>query len=51
MSRALMDSMDYRTAAARVRLGSISWECEEPHNAQTDLDLACDFYFPGFKDY
>lgn len=22
-------------------------KCEEPHNAQTDLELACDFYFPG----
>ena len=35
-------------ASARVRLGSISWECEEPHNAQTELDLAAEHYFSGF---
>lgn len=22
-------------------------KCEEPHNAQSDLDLACEYYFPG----
>lgn len=38
----------YFVASARVRLGSISWECEEPHNAQTELDLAAEHYFSGF---
>ena len=40
--------MDWRLASTRVRLGVISWECEEPHNAQTDLELAAEFYEPGF---
>jgi len=42
----LIEAMDCRMASVRVRLGIISWECEEPHNAQTDLELACEFYFP-----
>ena len=25
-------------------------QCEEPHNAQTDLDQACEFYFPGLVE-
>ena len=33
---------------------TVCWEyiqqCEEPHNAQTDLDLACEFYFPGLVE-
>ena len=28
----------------------VSQQCEEPHNAQTDLDLACEFYFPGLVE-
>ena len=43
-----MLEMDWRIACARTKLGSISWECDEPHNAQTDLELAADFYFPRF---
>jgi hypothetical protein len=35
-------------ASVRVRLGTISWECEEPHNAQVDLELAAEYYFGGF---
>lgn len=42
----ITQAMDFRLAALRVKLGVISWECEEPHNAQTDLDMACEFYFP-----
>ena len=45
-----VEQVDKRIASARVRVGTISWECEEPHNAQTDLDLACQFYFPGLVD-
>jgi hypothetical protein len=32
--------LNWRIAATRVRLGSIAWECEEPHNTQIELDLA-----------
>lgn len=39
--------MNIRLASLRVRVGTISWECEEPHNAQTDLELSIEFYFPG----
>lgn len=35
-------------ASIRVRIGTISWECEEPQNAQTDLDLSANYYFEGF---
>jgi hypothetical protein len=38
----------FTLASARVRLGTISWECEEPHNAQVDLELAAEYYFGGF---
>lgn len=39
-----------KIAALQVKVGGISWDCEEPHNAQKDLDPACDFYYPGVKD-
>ena len=29
-----------------MKLGSISWDVEEPHNAQTELEMALDYYFP-----
>ena len=31
-----------------MRLGTISWECEEPHNAQTDLEFSAEYYFSGY---
>jgi hypothetical protein len=34
-------------AAAQVKVGSISWDCEEPHNAQTELEQAAAYYFPN----
>ena len=40
--------LDWRIASVRVRLGGISWECEEPHNAQTDLELAAEFFAPSY---
>ena len=46
----VMTAMSVKVASLRVRLGTISWECEEPHNAQTDLDLAAEHYFPGFVE-
>jgi hypothetical protein len=45
-----IEQLDKRIASARVRIGTISWECEEPHNAQTELDLVCQFYFPGLLE-
>jgi DNA-binding transcriptional MerR regulator len=47
---ATIDAVDFRLAAAKVKVGTISWECEEPHNAQTDLELACQYYFPGLVE-
>ena len=37
-------------SAHQVRLGSIAWDVEEPHNCQSELDRAVEFYFPGVKD-
>lgn len=48
--RDVMDAMNVKIASIRVKLGTISWECEEPHNAQTDLELAAEHYFPGFVE-
>lgn len=47
---ATMVALDRRLASAKVRVGTISWECEEPHNAQTELELACQYYFPGLVE-
>lgn len=47
---ATIEALDRRLASAKVKVGTISWECEEPHNAQTDLELACQYYFPGLVD-
>ena len=47
---ATIEQLDRRLASAKVKVGTISWECEEPHNAQTDLELACQYYFPGLVD-
>jgi len=48
--RGTMTLMDKKLASARVRLGTISWECDEPHNAQIDLELAATYYFSGFVE-
>lgn len=42
----IVDKLKQLIAQVQTRLGSISWDCEEPHNAQTDLEMACNFYFP-----
>lgn len=34
-------------AALQTKIGTICWDCEEPHNAQMELERACTFYFPG----
>lgn len=47
---ATIEAIDRRLASAKVKVGTISWECEEPHNAQTDLELACQYYFPGLVE-
>lgn len=40
--------MAWRIAAVQTKLGVISWEVEEPHNAQIDLERGAAFYAPGF---
>ena len=35
-----------KMASLQVKIGTISWDCEEPHNAQRELEAACHFYFP-----
>jgi hypothetical protein len=40
-------SLDEKIAALQLRIGSISWDCEEPHNAQKELEAACCFYYPS----
>ena len=42
--------LNWRIAAAQTKSGVISWEVEEPHNAQTDLERAAQFYAPGFAE-
>lgn len=49
-NQSVVNDMSIRIASLKVKLGSISYEVEEPHNAQTDLDAALEFYFPGFLD-
>jgi hypothetical protein len=46
----LMQSLDVKLASARVKIGSISWEVDEPHNAQQELEMACEYYFPQLVD-
>ncbi|KAJ1419444.1 KIF-1 binding protein C terminal-domain-containing protein [Ochromonadaceae sp. CCMP2298] len=50
MKTATIAAMDIRLASAKLRVGTISFECEEPHNAQTDLELACAYYFPDLVE-
>ena len=46
--RETVTEMKWRVAACQVKLGIISYEVEEPHNAQIDLELAASFYSPDF---
>lgn len=39
-NKSLVKELNWRIALLRVKLGVIGWECEEPHNAQIELDLA-----------
>ena len=48
-NKPIIAEMQWRIAAIKVKLGGISWEVDEPHNAQTDLDAACDLYFPNLQ--
>ena len=43
-----MAELSWRIARTKVKCGIISWECEEPHHTQTDLEMAADYYSPGF---
>jgi len=42
--------LNWRLGHCRVRLGTISWEVEEPHHAQTDLELAANYYTPEYVE-
>eukprot|EP01031_Cornospumella_fuschlensis_P040125 gene40125-48894_t len=44
---ALVAKLRVKLANLRTKLGLLCWDCEEPHNAQTELEEACGFYFPG----
>lgn len=43
-----MDLLKEKIASLQLKIGTISWDCEEPHNAQKELEEACSFYFPSF---
>ena len=43
----IVQEMKWRIAHVKLQIGSIGIEVEEPHNAQTDLDCALEYYFPG----
>lgn len=36
----VLRELNWRIAALQVRLGSIAWDVEEPHNCQSELDRA-----------
>ena len=44
----LVFEMNWRLASTHIRLGIIAWECDEPHNAQTDLEEASQILIPGY---
>ncbi len=46
--RETVAEMNWRIAACQVKQGVISWEVEEPHNAQDELERAASFYSPDF---
>eukprot|EP01038_Epipyxis_sp_PR26KG_P004400 gene4400-6223_t len=49
-NKSLIKDINIKISAIKVRLGTIAWECEEPHNTQIELDIACEFYFPNFVE-
>jgi hypothetical protein len=44
---ALIQKLSQLISSVQVRIGTISWDVEEPHNAQTELESACKYYFPN----
>lgn len=38
--KGVLKQLNWRIAALQVRLGSIAWDVEEPHNCQAELDRA-----------
>jgi hypothetical protein len=45
-----IQQLNWRIASCRVRVGTISWEVDEPHNAQTDLELGASYFSPDFVE-
>lgn len=43
-----IDAMLSKVASLRVRSGIISYDCDEPHTTERDLDHASDILFPSF---
>jgi hypothetical protein len=43
----LITKLNIFIANIQLKIGSISWDCEEPHNAQNELEAACQYYFPS----
>lgn len=46
----ILNDLFSKIACIRVRIGTISYECDEPHNAEKELELACNYYFPLLVD-
>ena len=42
--------ISWRTAVLQTRIGSISMDVDEPHNAQNELESAVEIFFPGFRE-
>jgi hypothetical protein len=45
----IQEEVDWRYNVLRVYLGTIAFEVEEPHNTQSDLEAAIDFFLPGYR--
>ena len=39
-------NLDWRLASIRVKMATIDWDCEEPHNTELELGTASKYYFP-----
>ena len=44
----LVFELNCRLASVHIQLGIIAWECDEPHNAQNDLEEASHILIPGY---
>ena len=42
--------IEWRYCSVRVRIGNISYDVEEPHNCQTELEYAFSYFLPQFLE-